>query len=317
MQSRIRSSTACVTFSRRPPAENCVRPVDRLILGTVQFGLPYGVSHQGGAVPAGEAGRMLELAWQGGVRTLDTAAAYGESEQVIGSLDAAKGFGVVTKTIPVRAAKFGDADISTIEAGFRASLEKLRRRDVEALLVHDVKNLRGRPGAALWSRLERLRADGAVGRIGVSVYDVNEAEEAVERFPIEIVQMPLSVFDQRSVLNGGLERLAARGVIIHARSVLLQGLLLMASSELPANLRRAAPAIERWRALCAREGVTPLAAALGFAVSQPAVAGLVVGAHSCEHLSACLAALHHPVALPWASLACDDPGVVDPRTWTQ
>jgi aryl-alcohol dehydrogenase-like predicted oxidoreductase len=296
------------------------RPValaDRLVLGTVQFGLAYGVSHKDGAVPAGEVGRILDLAWQSGARTLDTAAAYGESERVIGSFDASAGFGVITKTVPIRAAELGESDVATVEEGFRTSLEKLRRRSVDALLVHNVHNLQGPMGAALWSRLERMRDEGAVTRIGISVYDVSEAEQALERFPIEIVQLPLNVFDQKAVRHGGLERLAARGVVIHARSVFLQGLLLMEPSDLPANVRRAAPMIERWRAECARAGASPLAAALAFVLAQPAVVKLVLGVHSRDHLSAYLAALGQPVALPWASFACEDPAVIDPRTWSR
>jgi aryl-alcohol dehydrogenase-like predicted oxidoreductase len=303
--------------SRDQPVERSVMLADRLVLGTVQFGLAYGVSHKDGAVPADEAGRILDLAWRSGARTLDTAAAYGESEQVIGSLAVSAGFGVITKTLPIRAAALDEADIAAIEEGFRASLEKLRRRSVDALLIHNVQNLQGPLGAALWSRLERFRAEGAAARIGISVYDVSEAEQALERFPIEIVQLPLNVFDQKAVRSGGLERLAARGVIIHARSVFLQGLLLMDPSDLPANLSQAATVIERWRADCAREGVTPVAAALGFVLAQPTVTKLVVGVHSREHLSAYLAALGQRVALPWASFACDDPAVIDPRAWSR
>jgi aryl-alcohol dehydrogenase-like predicted oxidoreductase len=302
---------------RNRPVGRPVALADRLVLGTVQFGLAYGVSHKDGAVPAGEVGRILDLAWQSGARTLDTAAAYGESEQVIGSLDASAGFGVITKTVPIRAVELGESDVATIEEGFRTSLEKLRRRSVDALLVHNVQNLQGPMGAALWSRLERMRDEGAVTRIGISVYDVSEAEQALERFPIEIVQLPLNVFDQKAVRHGGLERLAARGIVIHARSVFLQGLLLMEPSDLPANVRQAAPMIERWRADCARAGASPLAAALAFVLAQPAVAKLVVGVHSRDHLSAYLAALGQSVALPWASLACNDPAVIDPRAWSR
>jgi len=77
-----------------------VNEVDRLILGTVQFGLPYGVSHRGGAVASDEVARILDAAHRAGVRTLDTAAAYGESERVIGSVAAALPFEIVTQDAP-------------------------------------------------------------------------------------------------------------------------------------------------------------------------------------------------------------------------
>ena len=296
-------------LSHDQSVERSVMPADRLVLGTVQFGLAYGVSHKDGAVPPAEVGRILDLAWQSGARTLDTAAAYGESEQVIGSLDISAGFGVITKTVPT-SRPFRAADIA--RSSRARAPRKLRRRTSTPLVP--MSQPAGRAGAELWSRLERLRAEGATARIGISVYDVSEAEEAIRRFPVEVVQLPLNVFDQKAVRGGGLERLAARGVIIHARSVFLQGLLLMKPSDLPVHLRQAAPVIERWRANCAREGVSPLAAALGFVMAQPTVAKLVVGVHSCEQLSAYLGALGQPAALPWASFACEDPAVIDPRS---
>lgn len=292
-----------------------MKAVDRLILGTVQFGLPYGVSHRGGAVARDEVGQILHLAHRAGVRTLDTAAAYGESERVIGSLEAALPFEIVTKTMPLRSSEPDADDLVAIDRAFFCSLEKLRRARISALLVHDVGILKGRAGAALWAHLERYRRDGLVDRIGVSVYDATEAEALSARFPVEIVQLPLNVFDQRPVTSGALERLAAEGIVIHARSPLLQGLLLMPPGELPTALRRAAPALERWRAACAAADTSPLAAALAFVLASPAVSGLVLGVHSSDHLAQCLAALEQPVALCWRSLACDDAILVDPRRW--
>lgn len=285
------------------------------MLGTVQFGLAYGVSHQGGAVPLTEGRDILTLARASGIRTLDTAAAYGESERVLGELDSG-GFAIVTKTVPIRTGNLSDADLDDIDAGFRRSLARLRRDRVAALLVHDARDLLGRGGDRLWALLESHRADGRVGRIGVSVYDAEEIDAVTSRFPVELLQLPLSVFDQRLIEDGTLARLADQGIAVHARSLLLQGLLLMSPESVPASLRSAAPLLARWKDMCVAAHATRLEAALAFALSQP-IEGLVVGVHSREHLAECLAAIHQPVSLPWPSLACPDSDVIDPRRWKQ
>jgi len=290
-------------------------PVDRLVLGTVQFGLAYGVSHRGGAVPLDEGRDILALARASGIRMLDTAAAYGESENVLGELGSGS-FGIVTKTVPIRSGDLGDVDLAAIDAGFLRSLMRLRRDRVAALLVHDARDLLGRGGESLWALLERHRAEGRVERIGVSVYDGEEIEAVVARFPVELIQLPLSVFDQRLVQDGTLDRLAARGIGVHARSLLLQGLLLMRADDAPETLRSAVPLLTRWKNMCADAHVTRLEAALAFALAQP-IEGLVIGVHSREHLAECLAAVKQPVSLPWASLACGDEDVIDPRRWKQ
>jgi aryl-alcohol dehydrogenase-like predicted oxidoreductase len=247
---------------------------------------------------------------------LDTAASYGASECLIGSYEEADAFEIVTKTLSVHPAETEPGDLAAIDSAFRASLDKLRRRRVAALLVHSAGNLAGRGGAALWAQLERYRRDGLAGKIGVSVYNAAEAEELMARFPIEIVQLPLNVFDQRPLRSGALERLASNGIIIHARSALLQGLLLMQADELPPALRAARPAVERWQAACVAADVSPLAAALGFVLGAPGVSAMVFGVHSRDHLAQCIAAIQQPVHLPWEVLACDSPLVVDPRRWT-
>ena len=290
---------------------------DRLVLGTVQFGLAYGVSHQGGAVSRSEAADILTFATKSGIRTLDTAAAYGESESVLGELlDVNASLGIVTKTVPIRTDALATSDITAIDEGFRRSLVRLRRDRVSALLVHDSRDLLASGGDRLWTLLETYRADGLAARIGVSVYDATEIEAVLARYPVELMQLPASVFDQRLVLDGTLERLASRGVAVHIRSLLLQGLLLMAPEALPASLAAAVPAMRRWRKACVAESVTPLAAALAFGMAQP-VEGLVIGVHSRMHLMECLAAIAQPVSLPWGSFACNDAGVVDPRQWQQ
>jgi aryl-alcohol dehydrogenase-like predicted oxidoreductase len=264
-----------------------------------------------------EAADILTLARTSGIRTLDTASAYGESERVLGELCAVStSFGVVTKTLPVCSGYLDEGELSAIDAAFARSLARLGRERVAALLVHDARDLLGRGGDLLWALLERHRTEGRVERIGVSVYDAQEIEAVIARFPVELIQLPLSVFDQRLVEGGTLSRLAARGIAVHARSVLLQGLLLMSRDSVPDYLRGAESMLVHWEHACAEANVTRLEAALAFAFAQP-IEGVVVGVHSRAHLAEILAAIERSITLPWSSFACNDANVIDPRHWKQ
>jgi aryl-alcohol dehydrogenase-like predicted oxidoreductase len=291
-------------------------PVSRLALGTVQFGLAYGVSRDGGRVPPDEIRAILRLAAERGLDTLDTAAAYGESERALGEiLGEDKRFSIVTKTKPIRALAIGGEAIDEVERGLFDSLRLLRRSRVEALLVHDARDILNPGGDRLWARLEALRDQGLVGRLGVSVYDAEESDAALQRYPLQVVQAPVSVFDQRFIVGGGLDRLAAADVEVHARSVFLQGLLLMAPEAAAAKLPQAKAALLAWRKALAEAGAEPLSAALAFVLAQPAVRRAVIGVHSAAHLSACLAAAQASPRLDYAYFACDDRDVIDPRRW--
>jgi aryl-alcohol dehydrogenase-like predicted oxidoreductase len=289
---------------------------NRLALGTVQFGLAYGVSRDGGRVPLEEARAIVALAAHNGVDLIDTAVAYGESEEVLGDI-AGEGspFAVVTKTLPIRADVIEASAIERVEAAFHRSLQRLRRESVHALLVHDARDILNPGGGELWKRLERLRNQGLIKKLGVSAYDRAEIDAAMSRFPIGVVQAPVSAFDQRLLVDGTFARLASQGVEVHARSVFLQGLLLMTVEAVEAKLRRAAGPMRIWRNVLAERGVSALSAALGFALQQPAISRMVIGVHSAQHLAECIAAVEEAPLLDYARFACDDRDVVDPRRW--
>lgn len=286
----------------------------RLALGTAQFGLGYGVTHQGGPVPDPEVGRILAQALSGGLDLLDTAAAYGDSEAVLGRHEAAVTFRIATKILPLRVPRIGAADIQNVQQGFARSLSRLRCATVDVLMVHHADDLLV-PGAdALWEALVAERSAGRVKRLGVSVYDGATALRVAQAFPVEVVQLPLNALDQRSILDGSLAQLHARGVEVQARSLFLQGLLLD-HSRLPVPSPAAVDAFRRWDASCREAGVAPIEAALGFVRSRPEIAHAVVGVQSLPQLQALLAAFARETALDWPELACDDETVLDPRLW--
>ena len=301
----------------------------RLALGTVQFGLPYGITHAGGRVPEDEVGAILAAANAAGIDLLDTAAAYGDSEAVLGRRPESRSFAVITKTLPLRRPAIGPAEVDAVARAFDASLARLGRDHVEGLLVHDAGDLLAPGGAALWAMLEARRAAGQVRRLGVSVYDRAELDAVSARFPLALVQLPLNALDQRLDRDGTLARLAANGIAVHVRSAFLQGLLLGspvgapvgspvgAPVSVPPGPAAAAPFLRRWHAAVAAAGTTAEAAALAYVATRPGVERVVIGVHSRAHLAAAVAAFGARPALDWAALACDDPDVVDPRRWKE
>jgi aryl-alcohol dehydrogenase-like predicted oxidoreductase len=132
------------------------------------------------------------------------------------------------------------------------------------------------------------------------------------------MQLPFSLLDQRLLRDGTLARLAALGVEVHARSLFLQGLLLMAPEALPAHLKGAAPHLTDLRARLAAAGTTPLAAALGFALSRPEIAVALVGVTGLDEFDAILAATAQPLpALDWQACALTDERLLTPSLWNQ
>ena len=273
----------------------------KLGLGTVQFGQAYGVSNQRGQVPKAEVAAILDRAAKAGVQVLDTAANYGEAETVLAGFDISR-FRVVTKTMNL------SNGLDAVIARARQSAQRLK---ADTLLVHAAADL---ADGALWPALQRLKADGTFARIGISVYAAEKPAELAARFKPDVMQLPFSLLDQRLLADGTLARLAEMGVEIHARSLFLQGLLLMETA--PEKLRSAAPELERVRAKIQAAGSTPLGAALGFVLSRPEIAVGLVGVTSLAELNEILAAAESPLPeLDWPSLALTDERVLTPSLW--
>jgi aryl-alcohol dehydrogenase-like predicted oxidoreductase len=285
----------------------------RLGLGTAQIGLPYGLA--GRPLARESAAELLRVAWEEKVDLLDTAAAYGEAERLIGELRPPHArFAVVSKIgAPT------EAGIPPAAQAVRAALARLRVARLDALLVHHAPHLLAPGGAERFAELERLKGEGLVGRLGVSVYDAATLKAVLDAYPIDIVQLPLNVLDQRLLRDGSLAALAARGIEVHARSVFLQGVLLAEPARLPTRLAQARAPVERFHARAAAAGLSAAAAALGFVARCAGVSRIVVGVDSASQLRANLAALREALApgraFDAAALAVEERAVVDPRSW--
>ncbi|GCC50614.1 aldo/keto reductase [Chryseotalea sanaruensis] len=206
----------------------------RIALGTVQFGLDYGISNAKGKTSLREVTEILDFARDQQITLLDTAAAYGNSEEVIGQCTGAD-FQLVSKFIDA-------GDRKAVRTSLLTSLEKLKRQSLYAYLAHHANSLIEHP--VYWEELLQLREDKLVKKIGYSLYTPAELEKLFQLNMIpDLIQIPFSLLDQRFAQYFKL--LKERSVEIHVRSAFLQGLLLMDSKDLGAFFNPVKPVIEK------------------------------------------------------------------------
>lgn len=282
---------------------------ERLALGTVQFGLDYGVANDGGRVSVDETTRILEVAHDAGIDTLDTAIGYGDSEARLGEIGVA-GWRIVSK-LPELPDEVDDVT-GWAEACVTGSLERLGVDRLHGLLLHRPAELSGEHGIALGAALLEVRQQGLAEKIGVSVYGPDELD-AVWDDRFDLVQAPFNVFDRRLVTSGWLGRLVEQGVEIHTRSAFLQGLLLM--KDWPTYFDRFAGWHDAWTAYCAAEDATLLEASLGFVLAPSGIDRVVVGVDTAEQLGEILAVDDLQMAPPPDTLASDDLDLIKPSRW--
>ena len=196
----------------------------KLGLGTVQFGCNYGISNKKGQVSENEIAKILDYASSVGIDTLDTASLYGNAEEVLGRFNL-ENFKVVTKTIKVDKTLDRNENLTCFRDTFYNSQKKLGYIKLHGLMFHESTDLLGQNGYELWDLVSDFKEKEYVDKIGVSVYTPETLIEIIDRFDIDIVQLPLNIIDQRFVYL--MKELKQKGIEIHTRSTFLQGLLLM------------------------------------------------------------------------------------------
>ena len=293
---------------------NIAKQFDKLALGTVQFGLPYGVANQQGQVAASEVQATLDLARTNGIHTLDTAIAYGESERVLGGMSL-EDFDIVTKLPSV---PDGCKDVvGWIESELEGSLTRLNVSRVNSLLLHSPDQLSSSIGQTIYKTLLEKKNEGIVKRIGISVYCPNELSLLIENFHFDLIQAPFNIIDNRLKEAGLFEKLALSGTQLHVRSVFMQGLLLMSAESRPEKFNRWSSLWTTWEQWLADVNLTPLQACLRYALSIPEIERVVVGVDSSVQLSEILKASEGDCPIPLPTLNCTDLNLLNPSLWSQ
>jgi aryl-alcohol dehydrogenase-like predicted oxidoreductase len=268
---------------------------NKLVLGTAQLGLNYGINNTTGQVTPEVAKHLLESCMQHGVNYIDTASVYGNSEEVIGNVLAEIKFTniqVITKiNIDVYISnQSSETDIyDAVDFQINKSIRNLKTSSLFTVLLHRASNLTDYNGA-IWSRLLKLKHDGLIEKLGVSVQTPDELDKVLTYNEVEFMQLPFNILDERwsqsieLINNVKLER----DITIHVRSVFLQGLLLSDNKEhwLRANCKNSELIIDWLHAIKSqikRESLADLC--IAYARSLSWVDGLVMGMESIEQLN--------------------------------
>jgi len=290
----------------------------KLGLGTVQFGLDYGLSNRLGKTLPAEAGDILRVAREAGIRTLDTAWHYGDSEAVLGRLTReGDGFEIVTKAPALGRAGFEPRDGKELERNFFLSLERLKRDRVYGFLLHNADDLAAPGGRILFEAARNLAGQGFVRKIGVSVYTQAQIEATLANYAIDLIQLPISVLDQRLLKSGTLARIKDQGVDIHARSAFLQGLIFLDPESLDPYFAPIKERLAAFHRAVERAGAGPVQAALAFLRNIPEIDRIIIGVNTAAQLrdniqDYCRA---DALDLDFGAFAIQDERMVNPALW--
>lgn len=247
--------------------------LSKLVLGTVQFGCQYGINSAGRPSDE-EIKKILNTCKAAGIDTLDTSAAYGNSEEILGNvLDGETYFKIISKypkcnlPVPERLAE---------------TLKALHVEKLYGYLLHHFDIYANQP--EIWNDFIEMKKLGKTEKIGFSIYTTEELDRILDDgVPFDIIQLPYNIFDRK--FEPYLEELHNRGVSVHIRSVFLQGLFFKKTQDLSPALKPLKPQLDKLHDYCNRHSISIEEISLNYILSNPFISGVLIGVDNCEQLN--------------------------------
>lgn len=284
---------------------------NKLVLGTAQFGMDYGINNKRGKIPRMEVFDVLKSALYLGIDTLDTASAYGESEDVIGDFikETGKGFKIISKS--------PNCDVHELKNSLNLTLAKLGVKSLDGYMIHSFSHYMKNP--EIWNILEGLKSKGDIKKIGFSLYYPEELDYIKKnKLKIDIIQVPYSIFDQRFLQS--FRELKKDGIEIYVRSVFLQGLVFKKPHELDSSFVKIKDKLITLHQLSERTNIPVAALCLNFAFLTEYIDKIVVGIDSIKNLNEIVMSLKcledvEKIFSELSNLKEDDENIILPTNW--
>ena len=285
--------------------------MSKIILGTVQFGLNYGINNTRGKTPIQEVYPILDFAYSKGVMTLDTASGYGDSEEIIGDYLASnpdKKFEIITK---VNSAKI------SLEKQLHESLQKLKVDKLEVLMLHSFELYEKlKPQLSLFCKNNK---GICFNQLGVSVYSNQEVAALNLDSNIDRIQSPFNLLDNESKRGKVYSAIQSKGKTLDTRSVFLQGLFFKKTDELPTNLYPLIKPLEKLKKIAESKSLTMEELAIGYAFSMDFIDNVLIGVDSLDQLKDNLNILSNSISMQTVDeinmISIQNDNLLNPSLW--
>ena len=285
--------------------------MSKLVLGTAQFGMDYGINNRQGKIPRAEVFEILSESLSYGIDILDTAYSYGDSEVLIGEYikKTNNAFKVISK-LP-------QCGLKETKEIFMSSLKRISLDKIYGCLIHNFKIYSQTP--ELLDVLRALKSQGKIEKIGLSLYYPSEAEIILKhKVDIDIIQVPYSIFDQRFAAY--FPELNRSGIEIYARSVFLQGLVFIKPEDLENDFTKIRDKSRNLHLLSLQSGVPLVALCLNFACIHDLINKVIIGVDSIHHFREIVSSLDYldevkKIQMSLSDFKEDDENIILPINW--
>ena len=283
----------------------------RLILGTAQFGMIYGLNNKK-RISLKTIKLILNQARKNNVKFLDTASSYGNCEKILGKIGVSD-FSIISKVMLKNIGMQNPKEWLT--KSIKKTLNNLKVKKLYGLLIHNPIFLKKDKKKKFFKSLEALKDSGLIKKIGFSVYDPNNLDTLFKEYKFDIVQLPINIIDRRFAKSLCLKRLKEKNIEIHGRSVFLQGLLLNKSLRERKYFKKWKNLWNSYHEWTKSNSLNSLNACLNYVNSIPELTKIVIGVDSYSHLQEIMECKSRPKLIFPEYLQSNDINLVNPSKW--
>jgi len=261
--------------------------ISKITLGTAQLGLEYGIANIVGKPDFATSIKILTHAWNKGINSFDTAPVYGNSEKVIGSfaLNGVINPIIITKLPPIDTTQeiSFESIYNQVKKHVTASLNNLKINKIPIYLLHNTSDMFINNGL-IFECLSQIKQEGLIEKYGISAYTPEDVKESLKFKEIDVIQVPINVFDQRLIISDLLKTLKNHDYIVLARSIYLQGLFFLDPNNLPSNMKTAEIPLKKLRIIAKEYDIKISKLAFSFVRDLPEITSLVIGAENLKQI---------------------------------
>jgi aryl-alcohol dehydrogenase-like predicted oxidoreductase len=272
----------------KPFRESAEVVENKLCLGTAQFGMDYGVNNKTGKPSRKTVYSMLDKALESGITCFDTAPVYGNAEELLGEYIRSRNLGYALRIIsklkldlPLNNSRGFIYMEKLIKEKITSSLRRLNVEILDGCLLHDASALYNE---SIMAGLQNCKNKGLIRNTGVSVYEAEDALAAARSGLVDYIQVPYNVLDRRLDKTDFFEVTRKKGITVFARSIFLQGLLLMDAADIPEQLSQAGKYIQQFDITVKKYHMSRVEGAFSFVYHNPGINYILFGVDNMLHL---------------------------------
>ncbi len=290
-------------------------PTNKIILGTVQFGLEYGINNHSGKPTPATVNTILDVAFENSINILDTAEVYGNAQEVIGNyhLSSKNKFDVITKFSSSR------NDLSeNLKNRIRQNLNTLNIDSLYCYMFHSFNDFK-KYFDFYKNEIAALKEEGLIKKFGVSVYTNHEIEELLGFEGIDVIQLPFNLLDNTQQRSSTIKKAKEKGVEIHTRSAFLQGLFFKNTNELPKKLIPLLPYLNEINSISKNNNIDLNSLSLNYAIQQNTIDHVLIGVDTVDQLIANISLLQKSISREVCqqidSIIVKETDLLNPSNW--